>query len=247
MTAYLLGQDLDLATVTVTGTGFTASGPFAKGVDGRLSTKAVLDTSSSTATINLDFGSGNTLTANAIGLAGHNVVTVQLQGSDDGSSYTNVAEGGFMAGGTHLFAASSATHRYWRINLINGTGSHEFAHLSIGEAITGKPIGDGFAPLLFKHYKTMNKLNRNGEYLGSVARRVPQSVRFKQQGISEAEMRSTWAPFLEYASRRPFFFVPQYENYPNEAAFCWSEDAQNAAYRGLCKMAVDFNVKGVGG
>ena len=247
MTAYLLGQDLDLSTVTISGASYTSDGPLAKGVDGRLSTKAVLDVTFGTGSIIVDYGVGNTFTANAIGLAGHNCTGVQLEGGNDGANWTQYVSNLNLTGGTHCVVGTTGTHRYWRIIFYNAGGAQSFAHLAFGTAITGKPIGDGFAPLLFKHYKTMNKLNRNGEYLGSVARRIPQAVRFKQQGISEADMRNIWAPFLEYASRRPFFFVPQLETYQNEAAFCWSEDAQNAVYRGLCKMAVDFNVQGVGG
>lgn len=43
--------------------------------------------------------------------------------------------------------------------------------------------------------------------------------------LSPAWVRSTWQPLIDHAELKPFFFLWEENNYPDEAALCWSSGA----------------------
>lgn len=224
---------------------FTSENPLANGLDYKLATFAKVNNASSTVTMRFDFLTSSAKYVDYIAIANHDCTNIKIEGSNNTSIFNEIADEAVTPGTSFVIGTPTSSFRYIQVILTKAGGFMQFSHLSFGQRLQARPIGDGFAPVMHKRYKTLNKTNRNGEFLGSVTRRIPQAVRFNQQGITETEMRDDWSPFLEHANRKPFFFVPQYETYKDEAMYCWSEDAQDAVYRGLCKMAVSFNVQGV--
>ncbi|RZV50571.1 MAG: hypothetical protein EX270_11285 [Pseudomonadales bacterium] len=200
--------------------------------------------------IKLDAGSGNTITANYIGVVAHTLGTtangVQLRYSDDDITYTaHLSKTSITVDDLIFVKGDSETHRYWEVLLDSTTTSTTVGHVMFGTALQCRPIGAGFRPPVYEHYESINAQGNAANYLGRSIKRVPQDLRIRQQGIDPADFRTDWVPFLEHAAQKPFFFCWDYENYSDEAVYCWTEKPQQPSYAQLCHMAIDLSVKAI--
>ena len=211
---------------------------------------AVKDTTTTTRHITIDAGSGNTITADYMGVIGHNLfdapgATISCQHSDNAATYTTLVSH-TVAANEAIFEVASATetHRYWRIRITHNA-AFTISHISFGQALECRPIGAGFRPPVYEHYESINAQGNAANYLGRSIKRAPMDLRIRQQGIDPSDFRTDWVPFLEHAAQKPFFFCWDYENYSDEAVYCWTERPQQPSYPTLCHMAIDLSVKAI--
>lgn len=251
MTAYI-GYDnaFDQSGVTITASGAAlASGfPVTNAYDYRLHT-SVKTGATGLLIIHVDAGVGNTISANYLAIAGHNLVTqgvtAKLQYSDNDSTWTDHITGVGNTGASFGYDATVEAHRYWRIRVASSAAGTYISQAMFGQALQCRPIGQGFTPSVYQHYKAQSAINRDGQYIGNVVKPVPMALKIKQRGINPADFRTDWVPFLEHARSKPFFFCWDYENYPEEAVYCWTDKPQQPVYESLCTMSIDLSTKAV--
>lgn len=184
--------------------------------------------------ITLDLGA--TDAADYFGLARHNLgstgSSVQLQASDDGSTWADVGEEitpdddrALM----HRFEAE--THRYWRLEITPAADTVP----TIGVFFLGlllvlqRNIYGGHTPITmsFDNVSSVG-ISESGQYLGAVARRANPTTSLPQKNITAAWARQQLAPFLTEAvgngatrMRQPFFFAWRPTSYPAEVGYGW--------------------------
>ena len=135
--------------------------------------------------------------------------------------------------------------RYWRVRITNSSPGDIISHISLGTVTACKPIGTGFRPPIYEHYDSINAQSNAANYLGRSIKRKPMDLTIKQQGITSSELRANWVPFLEHTARKPFFFSWDYENYADEAVYCWTEKPQQPVYNSLCSASINLKVKAI--
>ena len=135
--------------------------------------------------------------------------------------------------------------RYWRVRITNSGPGDIVSHISLGTVTPCKPIGTGFRPPIYEHYDSINAQSNAANYLGRSIKRKPMNLAIKQQGIASTELRANWVPFLKHAALKPFFFSWDYENYPDEAVYCWTEKPQQPVYSSLCSASINLKVKAI--
>lgn len=123
------------------------------------------------------------------------------------------------------FASVSA--RYWRFEIITTGQPAAIGALFLGPGLTlpeGMPIGFVPPTLSFEDDIT-NQRTHGGAFLGRSVLRRGAAGELSIIDADPAWMRATWAPFLAHAQTKTFFLSWDPDNYPAEAAFCWTSRA----------------------
>lgn len=148
--------------------------------------------------------------------------TIELQGSNNGSSWVSVA-GPFSptTNGPVVWQFTSASYSYWRIVM---TATATLGVLQAGVATVlpfGKYVGER-PPTLNRIVRKVSQVSEGGQFIGRSIIREGVEYTITQDYVTPEWVRSTWEPFIEHAERRPFFYAWRVDDYPAEIAYLWS-------------------------
>lgn len=200
--------------------------------------------------IKLDAGVGNTISADYFGVVGHNLfpsTTVGIESSTDDVSYTTRITSSPTDDGV-IFARMSSviSARYWRFLVSSSSAGKLVSHVSFGQALQLRPLNAGLRPPVNELFEALNVIGGDANFLGRSVVRKPQTLTIRQTGINPADYRTNYKPFVDHALRKPFFFSWDYENYSDEAVYCWlDKNAPEPVYSHLCHMALDLRVQAI--
>ncbi|MHC2315145.1 hypothetical protein ACVIHC_002191 [Bradyrhizobium diazoefficiens] len=99
-------------------------------------------------------------------------------------------------------------------------------------------------PQLANADEYLNSESDSGEFLGTS--RISKGIKttLELQGATDAWIRTNWVPFISRA--KPFWFLPNYETYPSEAALCKFDGAPPPPkHSGYGYMSVSIPIRGL--
>lgn len=181
-----------------------------------------------------------------VGLVGDfNGGTVDVQYSDDGSSWTTQVSGQ-ITGRVTMFLFESVTARYWRIQVTNQIPSVSVVY--IGKALAmQRRIYQGHSPLtLSRNTELTNNISEGGQYLGRSIVRQGVATDAAWSHLKADWYRSNFDPFVQSARTLPFFFAWRPSQFPQELGFVWTDgDVQPTNSGPKDYMSVSLNMRGI--
>lgn len=134
----------------------------------------------------------------------------------------------------------------WRV-VIESTNEISIAVISFGQYLA-LPYGmylNWTPPQLADAPMLLNSVSENGSFLGrsQIAKGIKTSIEL--QYASDAWVRGNWPDFREYAKEKPFFFIPNVRDYPNESVFCWAEDLPAPRHTQYGHMGCSIPIRGL--
>lgn len=171
---------------------------------------------------------------NSYGIYKHNIgtlgLTVKLQSSPDGSTWTDVTGSEKTPGNDDVIffvVSAPVSAKFWRIH-IAGLAAGET--LIIGQAFIGdsflvfSPPESGFTPPnLALNSKYITSRSDGGDFMGRSLVRKGNKTGFSVSLVERGWVRSTWLPFLKAAEKTPFYYGWDTLNFQAEVAFCYSD------------------------
>ncbi len=181
---------------------------------------------------------------------GHDVAGItpglRLHHSNNGSNYT--AYNSYLApvnGRPSMQRGATVNARYWRILLDSGSARiKRLAVVTVGKRLdlpTGMQVGF-VPPWLGVKVKHQSQLSSSGQFIGRSVKRLEYQTDIALQHLEPAWVRNELAPFLEHAQSKPFVFFWDYDNYPDEGAYCWLRDNPTSNYSTTVHMSVTLPV-----
>jgi hypothetical protein len=196
------------------------------------------------------------------GLARHNLGTtgavIQLQGSDDAVTWTDVGEELSPDDDTalmHRFAL--ATYQYWRLSITPGSAPPAIGVFYMGKLLVmQRNLWGGHTPITMSYDGvTTIGISESGQYLGAVSRRANPSTSASFKNLTATWVRANLAPFLREAVGtgtnrlpRPFFFAWRPTSYPTEVGYVWipaGAAPKLTNQSGVPRMDAEFQLQGV--
>lgn len=176
-------------------------------------------------TLTCTFGAG--VTPDYFACYAHNLgetgASIVLQYDDSGwtDAFTDVSPTGTEVV-FKKFTASAFTG--WRVLLTNCTVDTMVGVMSFGDLLE-MPQGMrvGFSPpTINRNHRILNSVSVEGAFIGRSRQHRGHRVAIQTDQLTPAWIRSDWAPFMDHAELKPFFFAWDDDNFPAEAAYCWS-------------------------
>jgi hypothetical protein len=169
------------------------------------------------------------VTVDYFAIYAHNLHTynasVQLQYSTDGTTWNDATDPQAPSTSRPVFVSFTSILAAWlRIKLVTTSGPAQIGVASFGEAmIFPSGMKPGFQPpTLSREGKYMNSVSEGGQFLGRSLLRNGAKTKIDLILLDPLWVRENWEPFIRHAEAMPFFFSWDYENHPNEAAFCFT-------------------------
>lgn len=169
---------------------------------------------------------GSAKTADSLAILSHDLFTQGAQvsvecSSDNFSADTTVALAAFgPTDNKAVFKTFAAqTKRYWRLKIANLTAACFLGILAIGTRITfPRYLLESFDPIA-EEPKGESARNPNGQILGSVVGYIEKTARVRFQSLTTTFAESTFRPAwdLHISKFKPFFWMPDYTNRPQDA------------------------------
>jgi hypothetical protein len=78
-------------------------------------------------------------------------------------------------------------------------------------------------PVLGRSTTLTNNLSDAGMFLGRSIVSKGISTNLILQYAQDSWVRANWLPFIKHVEQKPFFWVPNADDYPNEAVLCWTD------------------------
>lgn len=198
-----------------------------------------------------------------VGIAGHNLgtlaafVDVETQATVGGAwSVAHDGSASYVASNRPVLLLFDQETPYavrLKIYATGGTLQSEpmIAVLYAG-AITQLPhnVYGGVSPVnLSRNVETVEGRSQNGQYIGSVTTRTTYSGSVDLRNLSPSWYRTVFDPFVVAASgtggaKVPFFYAWRHEDYPQEVAYCWLQDAptpKNSGTRKYMEVSIKFD------
>lgn len=179
--------------------------------------------------ITVDLGSQKTV--NSIGLYKHNLgtigATLTFQYSSDGSSWSDARSQLAPSDNSTIFRVfDSRDRRYWRVKIDGISDQAVIGVLFVGESMRWHSgVQDGFAPPgLDFNDDILNSQSQGGEFIGRRVIVLGGRTELVLRWAPPSWVRNTYRPFLDHARVKPFFLGWNVENYPQEVAYCWTDD-----------------------
>ena len=116
----------------------------------------------------------------------------------------------------------------WRIKITNATDVVSLGDVFIDKAIsTQRGIWKGFnPPHLDRKVSYTNNESEGGLPLGRSKRVIGWDGNVNIEFETTATMRSTLLPFIVSAEDNPFYFSWNYDDYPDEAVYAWTDGSR---------------------
>ena len=199
----------------------------------------------STATINIDAGSG--VECDYAAMQSKNVANASIYYSTNGTDYTLIYEANLgSASGAGMVLFEETTARYWRVVL---TGSNmEIVAFKLGKALAmQRPIYGGHSPMSLSRVTAERpNVSETGQYLGVTQQRAGYTGSFAWNNLKAAWYREYFDAFVANNPKaNPFFIAWRPSDYPQEVTYCWAKGniaPQNTGTKDF--MSVSMNVEG---
>jgi len=216
---------LTAATASSAATGYSAANAW-----DWLTTTYWSPTSNGVQTLTFEFSAD--VTADYFGLYRHNLGTVgasvKLQYSTDGSTWSDAFTAQTPDDDEILLKTFTAqTADWWRIRFDLGSSAETLyvGIVAFGQKLTtqyGMPAGF-VVPRHGRATQILNNKTEGGQFAGRsiIARGARSTITIRN--ATQAWARSYWEPFVRHAELKPFFFSRNHTDYPEDAAFCWSD------------------------
>ena len=162
------------------------------------------------------------------GIAAHDlgkkIVTVYLESSDDGVSWTTRATDVPADDGAIMFLLATVSARYWRIRL-TGSNIPTIGVIQMG-AVTEFPRLASYAPSLSFERAVNTTFSTNvtegGSWAGRSIVRRSLSPSMRVANLSEAWIAAEWDAFAAAALTQAFFIADRPGSYPRSVAYAWT-------------------------
>jgi len=135
--------------------------------------------------------------------------------------------------------------RYWRFAFDSTTIASFIGMLFLGTALE-LPLGIGkrmTPPRMSKKNKVLNNKTTGGAFIGRSLIREGLEFSISQDYVSRAWMDSNWDALAEHIELKPFFFSWDFENYPDEATYCWLSKGKAPVPRQATPLYLRFSFK----
>lgn len=226
-----IGYDNLFERGTVTATSAHADYPVANAFDGFTDD---FWRPNGTGTQRLSVALGVATPANYVALAACDLaaqgVTVRVQGSADGVTWTNVSDEIVPADDSPLMVCfTQAAHAHWALRFTVPAGKTVHigvAHIGVALEL---PIGFfvGYAPPKLNPQVTyLNSNSDSGKFIGRSIIREGINDQLSLSHVSPEWVRQHWVPFAAYARRKPFFLAWYPSKYPDDVAYVWTTNAE---------------------
>lgn len=197
--------------------------------------------------------SGGAQTANYFGIAGHNLgtagATVTLQGSDNGSDWSDLHDAILLADDfVFMFEFEDASHSFFRLHLEGMSAAPEIAVLYIGQVLRlQRRIYVGHKPLVLNiSSRVSSGYSEDGRFLGRILRSQKLESSVSLNNLTPTWVRSAFLPFQRFGVDEPFFFAWRPGDYPNEVGYCWLVgDPSTVNERPNGMMQLEMNIQGI--
>lgn len=152
--------------------------------------------------------------------------TLQLQYKDEDDVWQNASDvitPTNSAPRVITFTEKTATE--WRVKLVTGDTIPLIAVLSIGKSVlTPYGVYLGYSdPKFSRANKFINSVSEGGNFLGRSIYARGFAGQLILQYASRTFINDYWMDFVLHAEQKPFFYVWNTDDYPNDAAYCWAE------------------------
>jgi len=208
-------------------------------------------------TVTLDMGSA--VSADYVAMAGHNVFStlganakISVHGSTDNFSASDVTVATFDVDtdGPILGTFNSASYRYWRITIYEtGLATHQslVGHLCLGARYSAPAELRAGLKLPYEAIKDdiRNNVAQKGNHIGRSVISQGVGSRLEVDLLDMTEVRGNIRTFLAHAVKKPFFFVMDEVNYPNDVVWMWTEGQIDTPGGGSQYQKIGFNYNGV--
>ena len=202
--------------------------PWINGVDGRTSTQAGFDTGSQVVVIDLGASWGGQ-SVNFIGFAKHNIASsganVEIETDSDAGfgSPVSVYDSAPVSDNVSVETISAVSiERYVRITVSGQTSPCYISDVSLGEKLafpSGQPMG--YMPPKFAYNDmVINSTSQGADLVGSIRIPKAKSCRIELKFADEVWVNANWPSFIDHLPR-PFYYLWDEQNHPNDAAYVW--------------------------
>lgn len=195
--------------------------------------------------IKIDLGAQQDINYFAIGA--HNIQgDVTLQSSTDNSAWETVTGATATNHNAIMFVFGQVTARYWRLRL---AAAAEVGVIYIGKVLE-MPVQmyGGHTPgTLARQTNIRTNESIKGQFLGRSIVRQGFATSYSWRHMRAIWYRENFDPFVEHATKYPFFIAWNYNTFADEVLYGWTKDdiaPVNMGVRDL--MSVSFSVEAVG-
>lgn len=188
-----------------------------------------------------------------IGIGAHTIGnyanTVTVYYSNDGATYTKIADILPITNRAIMFCFDTITARFFKIRLTGGTGLPAIGVVQIGELLTMQhKMYGGHSPItLSRNSNTVRNMTEGGQFAGVSFISGGVSTGFSFDNLTAQWYRDNFDPFVLHARTKPFFITWYNAKFAREAAFVWTSGDIKPSNTGTVDfMSVELNVIGVG-
>lgn len=217
--------------------------------DGRTSTQAAFD---SGVTGYVDFNTGAVNAVNYWAIAGHNLQsvggTIELFGSADGLIWTSIESKTPTNNNVLLWVlGSTENYQYWRIEITGHASTALISDFSAGEylQLPNKMPINYLAPKYNDKSQVRISKSRNGGFVGLSLIDGNKEADIRLRNVSNSWFEANWQDLIETIKIKPFYFIWDATNYPEDGLFCWlKKNIPTAPFRGVYQ-GTSIRVEGI--
>ena len=171
---------------------------------------------------------GSAVSADYWAAYSHDIDSIKLQYSSDNfaADINDVGSAVSPSGNGVIYKEfTSISARYWRFEVIKSGSVSSLGVVALGEKLTiPESVQVGFTPAnLARKNQYLNSVADDGSFLGRKLIRSGAEFNLSFGLLTPAFVRNSWDVFIQHAEAKPFFFAWDYGNYPDEAAYCWTD------------------------
>lgn len=176
--------------------------------------------------ITVDMGSA--VDADFWAVYGHDVDSIKLQYSSDNfaADINDVGTSVSPSGDEVIYKEfTSINARYWRLQVVKAASVSSIGLVMLGEKLTvPESVQVGFTPpTLTGGNDYMNSESEGGYFLGRSLIKNGRQFSLSFPLLTPSFIRDSWDLFIQHAEAKPFIFAWDYDNYPAEVAYCWTD------------------------
>ena len=249
MTNSIIGYDNGLETGTVSASSDPAATPKENAFDWRLD-DYWQPAAATENYLEVDFGSAQSIDYVAFYSSDFYTMTganIELESGASSPPSTSRVNENITTRGPKVFTFTSASARYWRFTL-NTTGSEspKIQLVAFGQRLELEgALRPGFRPpALANRFREVQSVSAGGFPLGRSLKVAPVSFELELDVLTASWIRSNWPNLLDHMASKPFFLLPEPDNYSDEAVLAWSRGMINAPrYSTPLHMGLTLNLE----
>jgi hypothetical protein len=193
---------------------------------------------------------GAAVTVDYVGIAAHNLgtigSTVEVQSSDDNSTWTTVDSHTPTSDSPIMFLFAPVSARYWRITV---AGEAVIGAVYIGKVIEMQRAAyAGINPIdLSRRTVIRPNVSENGQWLGRSIIRQGNATSVTFRHLTFDWYKVNFDTFVKAARQYPFFFAWRPDAYPDSVGYVWTDTDIVPTTMGIRKfLEVGISMEGIG-